>query len=136
MTFERYRAVLFNAQQGHQVMQALWTHIKPYLLAEHRLHIEVRADTRSLAQNRLLWQRLTDISEQVDWCGTKPSQDDWKDILSASRKKQRASPGIDGGFVIHGERTSQMTVAEMTELLELAEAFGTQRGVKFKEHQE
>jgi len=31
-----------------------------------------------------------------------------------------------------GARTSKMTVAEMNELIELATAFGTQQGVKFR----
>jgi hypothetical protein len=40
-------------------------------------------------------------------------------------------PGIDGGFVVLGLRTSQMSVAEMAELQTLIEAFGAQQGVRF-----
>jgi hypothetical protein len=41
-------------------------------------------------------------------------------------------PGIEGGFVVIGAHTSKMTVPEMTELIELSTAFGTQQGVKFR----
>jgi len=134
MPFERLRAVMVNAQQGHALLYTIWQECKPWLTAGHRLHIEVRADTRSLAQNRLLWQRLTDISEQVPWHGVKLSPADWKIMLTASRKQQRAVPSIDGtGFVVLGEQTSQMSVAEMTELLDLIDAFAAERGVRLTE---
>ena len=43
----------------------------------------------------------------------------------------RISIRIDGGFVVLGLSTSKMTVAEMSELQTLMEAFGAQQGVKF-----
>lgn len=46
-------------------------------------------------------------------------------------KRQKVVPGIDGGFVVLGSSTRRMTVAEMGELMELMEAFGTQQGVQF-----
>jgi hypothetical protein len=52
--------------------------------------------------------------------------------LTAALKKQKVVPGIEGGFVVIGARTSKMTVPEMTELIELSTAFGTQQGVKFR----
>lgn len=134
MNFERIRAALINIEQGRQMFAAIWHACKPWLNAGHKLHIEVRADTRSLAQNRLMWGRLTDLSEQVQWHGMRLAPDDWKVMLTASRKAQRAVPAIDGaGFVVLGEQTSQMSVVEMTELLDLIDAFGAARGVKFSD---
>jgi len=133
--FERIRSVLYEVTQAHQLLGAIWRAAKPFLLAGHRLHIDVRADTRSLAQNRLMWQRLTDLSEQVPWHGSKLSPEDFKNLLSASRRKQRVVPNIEGdGFVVMGDSTSQMTIAEMTEMLDLIDAFGTPRGVKFRDY--
>jgi hypothetical protein len=40
-------------------------------------------------------------------------------------------PGIDGGFVVLGQSTKKMSKAELGELMELIEAFGAQRGVRF-----
>lgn len=89
-------------------------------------------DKRTSAQNDRLWAMLDDISRQVVWYGAKFSAEDWKDILTASLKKARVVPTIDGdGFVPLGMRTSQMTKAEFGALLDLAEAFGAQQGVQF-----
>jgi hypothetical protein len=87
---------------------------------------------RSLNQNRMMWANLEDIAQQVTWYGVKLTKDEWKDVLTAALKKQKVVPGIEGGFVVIGARTSKMTVAEMTELIELSTAFGTQQGVKFR----
>jgi hypothetical protein len=87
---------------------------------------------RSNEQNRLMWANLTDIAEQVDWYGNKLHKEEWKDVLTAALKQQKVVPGIEGGFVVLGARTSKMTVAEMTEMIELSIAFGTQQGVKFR----
>ena len=87
---------------------------------------------RSLEQNRMMWANLEDIAQQVVWYGVKLTKDEWKDVLTAALKKQKIVPGIEGGFVVIGARTSKMTVPEMTELIELSTAFGTQQGVKFR----
>ena len=87
---------------------------------------------RSLEQNRMMWANLEDIAQQVIWYGVKLTKEEWKDVLTAALKKQKVVPGIEGGFVIIGARTSKMTVPEMTELIELSTAFGTQQGVKFR----
>lgn len=92
---------------------------------------QLREPTRTLEQNARMWAMLTDIAQQVDWYGQKLDPHEWKDVLSAALKKQRAVPGIDGGFVVIGARTSKMTIREMTELMDLMEAFGAGRGVKF-----
>jgi hypothetical protein len=116
---------------------SLWAFLKGWKSsaeAGHPLEVVVRPydKRRTSEQNRLLWAALTDISDQVDWHGQKLSPQDWKEMLSASLKRQRAIPGIDGGFVILGASTSRMTVGEMSELIELAHAFGAQHGVKWE----
>lgn len=87
--------------------------------------------TRTLPQNAQLWALLDEISEQVTWHGEKLSSEEWKDIMTAALKKQRVVPGIDGGVVVIGAHTSQMTIEELSDLLELVCAFGAERGVKF-----
>ena len=49
----------------------------------------------------------------------------------AALRKARVVPGIDGGFVPLGMRTSDMSKGELSQLLELIAAFGAERGVKF-----
>lgn len=88
---------------------------------------------RTLDQNDKMWACLTDISRQVNWYGEKLTPEEWKDVLTAGLKKQKAVPGIDGGFVVLGAHTSRMTKAEMAELIELILAFGAEHDVKFSE---
>lgn len=118
--------------QAHKAMTAqIWPQLKAMLIAGHRMVLTLAPATRSLDQNAKMWACLTDISKQVDWYGNKLSPDDWKHVLSASLRKQRAVPGIDGGFVVVGLSTSNMTIAEMSEMIELAHAFGANKGVVF-----
>ena len=94
--------------------------------------VEFRKPTRSHVQNAFLWSCLADISRQVEWYGQYLSAEDWKDVLTASLRHCRVVPGIDKGtFVPLGMRTSQMTIPEMSELIELIFAFGAERGVVF-----
>ena len=129
---ERQSVTIYNAQQGIQALRGLWQALKPWAFAGHRLIVEVREETRSDAQNNLMFSRLADISSQVEWHGMKLSRYDWKDMATASLKKQRAVPNLDGtGFVVLGQRTSKMTRAEMTELIDFLGALGDQHGVKW-----
>lgn len=94
--------------------------------------VEVKEPARSLDQNSLLWPLLTALSDQVNWYGQKLAPDEWKDVMTAGLKKQKAVPGIDGGFVMVGSRTSKMSKAEFSDLVELIYAFGAQQGVRFQ----
>ena len=130
---ERLTMSLYNAQQAHQAIQTAWQHAKGWLMAsDTRLTLEIRPEKRSDAQNRRLWAMLADISAQVDWYGHKLTADEWKDVFSASLKRTKVVPGLDGGFVVCGQSTSKMTKAEMCELQELMEAFGAEKGVRFR----
>ena len=126
-----YTATLYNAQQAQSTLSDIWPKVKAYLTAGHRLELVIKKEKRSNEQNKKLWATLGDISRQIDWYGDKLSPVDWKVMLTASLRRQRAVRGIDGGFVVLGESTSKMDKAEMSELLELAMAFGAQQGVIF-----
>ena len=91
--------------------------------------VEVREPRRSLDQNACLWPVLTDIAEQVEWCGKKRSPEDWKDLLTAAFRQCEIVPGVDGRFVVLGLRTSQMTKREFSDFLEFVLAFGSEREV-------
>jgi len=96
--------------------------------------VVVSEPTRTLEQNALLWPLLGALSKQVEWYGQKLSPDDWKDLLTASLTKQRSAPAIDGGgFVVFGQRTSNYTKSMMSDLIELINSFGAERGVDFNQ---
>lgn len=99
-----------------------------------RITIERLYPNRTSEQNALMWALLADIAAQVEWYVDGRLQllgsDEWKVILTAGlRKTQRIAAGIEGGFVMLGTSTSAMSKAEMSELIELILAFGSQRGV-------
>jgi len=106
--------------------------------AGRKVAITIGEPSRSLEQNDRMWALLTDIARQVQWPVDGRLQtlrpEDWKHILSAGLKReQRVAQGIDGGFVILGQRTSQMTKRELSDLMTLIETFGAERGVEFTE---
>lgn len=97
------------------------------------LQVTIQEDTRSLAQNRMLWACLHDVSSQVVWYGRNLDSESWKHVFSAALKKQETVPGIDGGFVVLGQSTSKMRVGEMRDLITIIHAFGAEHNVIFSD---
>ena len=94
--------------------------------------IEFKGPARSTDQNAKLWAMLTEIALQVEWHGAKLKPDDWKVMFTASLRKARVVPNLEGdGFVVIGMSTSDMSKAELSDLLEAMFAFGAERGVVF-----
>lgn len=91
----------------------------------------LRDEARPDAFNRKMWAMLRDISGQVEWYGQKLSSDDWKHIFSAAVEKQRAVPGLDGGFVVLGISTRKQSKKWFSDMFEVMQAFAAERGVKF-----
>jgi hypothetical protein len=89
---------------------------------------------RTLDQNAKLWSMLRDVSRQVEWYGEKLTENDWKTVFTAALNKQRAVPGIGGGFVVLGISTSDMEKEEFSNLIELIYAFGADRDVQWSEN--
>lgn len=88
---------------------------------------------RSTQANRLMWKLLNDIAGQLEWAGGKLSPEDWKDLITASMRRQTVVPGLDGGLVALGGRTSKMTKAEFSDLIECIRAVGSERGVNWSD---
>lgn len=95
--------------------------------------VTIAEPTRNLEQNAKLWAVLADVSSQVLWYENKLSADDWKVMFTAALRKERVVPGINGGFVVLGQSTSKMQKSEFSDLIELATAFGVEKGVKFSD---
>ena len=123
---------LWEPVQAHKQLAKAWLWVKSMLMAGHRLDVAISSATRSTAQNARLWAMLADVSDQVIWYGEKLNKDEWKHVFTAAYKKSKVVPGIDGGFVVCGIPTSKMTIEHMSELQVLIEAFGADKGVKFR----
>ena len=136
---ERLTIQLYQPVQAHQAIRQAWEQcIKPMIVAGHRLVLEVKPETRSSEQNRLLHAALTDISQQVEWMGKKLSVEVWKRLCMASwlrEKKEQPMliPALDGnGFDVIFEKTSKLSAAQCSELVEWCFAFGAEHEVKFR----
>lgn len=107
---------------------ASWAHKAPA-----GTRVEFKASKRSLPQNDRMWSMLTEVARQVPWHGLVLKPDDWKLIfLDALKREVRAVPNLDGtGFVNVGRSSSDLSKAEMSDLMELISAFGAERGVVF-----
>ena len=90
---------------------------------------------RTLPQNDKLWAMLTDIAGQAEWHGKKRSTKVWKDLFTAAALAASGElevvPGLEGGIMLVGLRTSEMTVQEMADLITYMQAWGAQNGVTF-----
>lgn len=96
---------------------------------------------RTLSQNDAMWPALTDFAKQVAWPVTQrdgstqqATADDMKDVLTAAFEEEtRMAPGLRGGFVMLGARTSKYGKKKMGDFLTFLRAEGNDRGVVWSE---
>lgn len=120
----RHRLQIWTQEDREKAVRGVRAAPKGYVL-------ELRAPTRSLMQNARLWAMLDEISTNIEWYGQKLSAEHWKEIFSAAVTAQKFVPGIEGGVVALGVKTSQMTIQEMGDLMEYMTAWAAERGVVF-----
>jgi hypothetical protein len=120
------KAVVIIRDERDRIQAAHWASKAP-----EQTRITFARSKRTLPQNDRMWAMLTEVSAQVDWYGERLTPDDWKTVFTAALRKERVVPGINGGFVVLGQRTSDMSKDELSDLMELISAFASARGVKF-----
>jgi hypothetical protein len=101
-----------------------------------KVEISEWQDKRSLEQNAKMWAMLADISRQVCWYNQWLTPENWKDMITAALNGQKSAPGIEGGVVFFGARTSKMSIKQMSDLIEYAYWFGAEKGVKWSMSEE
>lgn len=97
--------------------------------------VEIKAAKRTTPQNDKMWAMLTEFAEQAEWAGKRRTTTEWKDLLTGAVKIAgggvEAVPGLEGGIMLLGLHTSDMTVGEMADLITYMEAKGAELGVSF-----
>ena len=95
--------------------------------------IDLVSDLRTLAQNRLMWMNLSQLSEQLEHCGEHYDAEAWKcAFLKAMGQKLTFMPGLDGAsIVVTGYRSSKLEKEAFSELIERIYEYGTRHGVEF-----
>lgn len=124
------RAVLILHRQSDRDRAVSWVRQAPW-----GTRITFQEARRTTDQNARMWAMLTEVARQVKWHGQRLSADDWKLVfLSALKQELRIVPNLDGtGFVQLGRSSSDLSVAEMGDLMDLIAAFGAREGVTFSE---
>ena len=122
------RALVTLSTKESRQKVAHWANTAPW-----GTRVELKEAKRSNDQNSKMWACLTDIAQQVQWHGIKLTPDDWKLVfLDALKREVRMVPNLDGnGFVSLGRSSSDLSKAEMTDLIDLISAFGANHGVVF-----
>lgn len=88
---------------------------------------------RTLEQNDRMWAMLTDISHQKPM-GRSHTPDDWKAIfMNACGWECQFVEGLDGRPFPQGFRSSQMTKAQMSKMIEFMLAFGAENNIRWSE---
>jgi hypothetical protein len=101
--------------------------------------VEIKAPKRSLPQNDKMWAMLTEVSEQATWDDEVLTPTEWKDMFTAAVKiaggggRVRAVRGLEGGLMLLGLHTSDMSVAEMADLITYMDSKAHELGVVFSE---
>ena len=100
--------------------------------------VEFKEPKRTLPQNDRMWAMLTEISNKALLGGNKYTADEWKCIfLDALGQEMTFLPKLYGqGFLPIGQRSSELSVREMSQLMELMEAWCAQNHIALTEPKE
>lgn len=132
---------LWSVRQAYEILaQTVWPMVKESLAGgNRRLVLEVKDETRSLAENAMLHALLTAISRQMEWAGKKRDVETWKRLTTAAWLRARGEhvemlPALDGhGVDVVFRRTSQLDRGECAELIEWVLAFCAENGIQTRE---
>ena len=100
-------------------------------LAPIGARFEFKGEQRTLDQNERMWAMLADLSTQLRWHGRALTKEDWKLLfMDALDREYGAVLSLDGtGFVSLGKASSDLSIAEASDMIELIYAFGAQHAV-------
>ncbi len=113
--------------------------LKEMLDAGFRIIGELRKETRTDAQNRLLHGWIGQIAKQMEWAGKKRDPDTWKRLLVAAWLRARGEhveilPALDGhGVDVVFRHTSKLTRAECADLSEFVMCWAAEHGVEWRD---
>lgn len=93
--------------------------------------VEFSEPRRSTDQNAKFWALLGDVSRHHEHDGKRYDPEDWKCLfMLALGKEMRFAPSLDGkGFVPLGTRSSKLSKAEMSELIEYILCFCAENSI-------
>jgi hypothetical protein len=133
---DRLSIRLQSPQQAHKdIKEVVWPLAKAHLIAGRKMVLELRQETRSLAENALLHALLMQISAQIEWAGQKQTPEVWKRLFTAAWLRARGEqietlPALDGqGVDVVFRHTSKLTRSECAELIEFIQCWAAEHGI-------
>lgn len=95
--------------------------------------VTLREGSRNLDQNAKMWAMLSDIAS-AEPEGRQHTPEAWKMLfMHALGHEARFLQGLNGEIFPTGFRSSKLTVKQMAELISFMDAWGTERGVQWRE---
>jgi hypothetical protein len=105
-------------------------------LAPQGAIINIRPATRTNEQNAKMWAMLSDIARAKPE-GRELTTDKWKALfMDAIGIPADWEPGINGGVVNVGYRSSRLTKEQMSDMIEQIYAYGAEHGVAWPDEQQ
>lgn len=122
------RALLTMRELADREKAARWAMAAPV-----GTRVEFKKPKRTIPQNDRMWAMLTDIASQKEHAGRKYTPDQWKVLfMHACGREVQFIPALDNGtFIPWGSSSSDLSKAEMTDLIEFMLAWGAENGVVF-----
>lgn len=121
------QTVILAADSQRALAKQLIDRAPPYAV------VNVREAKRTQEQSAKMWAMLSDISRAKP-LGRRHTPDDWKAILmNACGWECQFIEGLDGRPFPQGFRSSQLTKAQMSNLIEYMLAFGAEHHVPWSD---
>jgi hypothetical protein len=104
--------------------------------------VEFKGPSRSLDQNSRFWAMLTDVAVQGRVNDRRFNTEDWKTMFMTAYAEERGIeikhlPALNrAGMIPCGRSSSDLSVGEMSELMEWIAAWGAENGIKFHDQEE
>ena len=96
--------------------------------------VTISEPTRTLDQNALMWAALNDIANAKP-DGREMTPEQWKcAFMDAAGFKPEFVPALEGnGFICLGYKSSRLTKAQFSDLVETIFEFGARKGVRWSD---
>ena len=104
--------------------------------------VEFKGPARSLNQNSRFWAMLTDVAVQGRINGRRFNTGQWKLMFLHAYSEERGVeikylPALNrAGMVPCGRSSSDLSVGEMSELMDFISAWGAENNIKFHDQEE
>ncbi|MCK1430873.1 recombination protein NinB [Bradyrhizobium sp. 87] len=131
----RAMLILQSASEREQAIQ--WVRKAPT-----GSRVEFKGPARSVDQNSRFWAMLTDVAVQGRVNDRRFNTEDWKIMFMTAYAEERGLeirhlPALNrAGMIPCGRSSSDLSVHEMSELMEWIAAWGAENGITFHDQEE